>query len=116
MSEKIVLLGGGGHCKSVLDTLLNLKHYDDIVICGKKEEFGKSVLKIPIKYEDNDLIKLLDYGYDNAFITLSNVDVRKKIFKMLKKFDYILPNIIDSSANVSDFANLSEGTFVGKNP
>jgi len=30
MNKKILLIGGGGHCKSVLDSLLDLDEYDDI--------------------------------------------------------------------------------------
>ena len=32
MGNKIVLIGGGGHCKSVLDSILRTCNYDEIVI------------------------------------------------------------------------------------
>ena len=40
MDKNILLVGGGGHCKSVLDTLLKLNRFSKIGIIDKKKILG----------------------------------------------------------------------------
>ena len=42
MNKKILLVGGGGHCQSVLDSLLELDQFSAIGIIDKKENVGRS--------------------------------------------------------------------------
>lgn len=118
MTEKILLVGGGGHCKSVLDSLLMQSIFSEIAIIDKEENIGKKILGIPIIASDDGLLKLYDSGFRNAFVTLGSIgnpSRRVKIFEMLKEIGYTIPNIIDPSALVSPYAKLSDGVFVGKN-
>ena len=48
MNKRILLIGGGGHCKSVLDSLLEVNEYIEIGIVDKKENLGKSVMSVPV--------------------------------------------------------------------
>lgn len=114
MNKKILLIGAGGHCKSVLDTLLNLKEYSEIGIIEKKNKLNLPVLNIPIIGCDDDLQRLFDLGYKYAFITVGDLWIRKKLYKIINDIGFILPTIIDSSAVVSPYAQIDIGTFVGK--
>ena len=67
MSKKLLLIGGGGHCKSVLDTLLITKEYSTIGIVEKSREYGDSIWGIPIVGVDEDLPELHRQGYNYAF-------------------------------------------------
>lgn len=118
INKKLLLIGGGGHCKSVIDTLLKTMYYNEIGIIDKKDNIGKSILGIPIIGCDNDLIRLYKNGYTNAFITIGSVgnpSIRVKIFKIIKDIGFQMPNIIDSSAIISEHVTLEEGIYVGKN-
>jgi sugar O-acyltransferase, sialic acid O-acetyltransferase NeuD family len=118
MNKKLLLLGGGGHCKSVIDSLLKTKSYTEVGIIDKKENVGKSILGIPIIGCDDDLFELYQNGYNNAFITIGSIgnpSIRVKLFKVIKEIGFEIPNIIDFNSIISEHVTLEEGIFVGKN-
>lgn len=113
--RRILLLGGGGHCRSVLDSLLALNEYDDIGIIDISEE--ASVGSIPVVGNDSDLFRLFQEGWKEAFITVGSIgstSVRRKLFCNLKELNFNIPSIIDPSAILAKGINISEGTFIGK--
>ncbi|NCC70145.1 acetyltransferase [bacterium] len=114
MNKKILLIGAGGHCKSVLDTLLNLAEYSEIGIIEKENKQTPSLLNIPIIGYDDDLPRLFDLGYKYAFITVGDLGLRENLFKILNSIGFTFPKIIDKTAIVSHYAQIDEGTFVGK--
>ncbi len=117
-NNRILLIGGGGHCKSVLDTLMTSSHFTDIAIIDIEENLGKEILSKKIVGTDNDLQKLFEEGYKTAFITIGSIGdtrLRRKLFELISEIGYIIPHIIDSTAIVSDYVKISKGVFVGKN-
>lgn len=117
MNKKILLVGGGGHCKSVLDSLLELNTYLEIGIIDKKDKIGSSVLGIPVIGCDDDLPVLFDNGYKYAFVTvgsIGNPSLRIKLYNILSDIGYEIPYIIDPSAKVSKYAKIEQGVFIGK--
>ncbi|WHE06691.1 acetyltransferase [Thermoanaerobacterium thermosaccharolyticum] len=117
MSKKLLLLGGGGHCKSVLDSL-NFSKYSEIGIVDKKESIGKVILNIPVIGTDDDLEKLYRMGYNYAFVTVGSTgdpSIRIKLFNILEKIGFEILNVIDPTAIVSKYATLENGIYVGKN-
>lgn len=118
MNKKLLLIGGGGHCKSILDSLLKRNNYSEIGIIDKEENIGKFKLGVPIIGSDDDLVKLYQRGYNCAFITLGSVgnpSLRIKLFNMLEKIGFEIPNIIDLTAVISENVKLGRGIFIGKN-
>jgi sugar O-acyltransferase (sialic acid O-acetyltransferase NeuD family) len=118
MNKKILLLGGGGHCKSVLDSLLPSELYAEISIIDKLENIGKTILNIPIIGCDDDLPRLHQQGYTHAFITLGSVGnpaARIKLFSKIECLGFEIPNIVDQTAIVSKHTILGIGVFIGKN-
>lgn len=117
MNKKILLIGGGGHCKSVLDSLLELNKYLEVGIIDKKDNIGSSVLGVPVVGCDDDLSVLFNDGYKYAFVTvgsIGNPSLRIKLFNILNEIGYEIPSIVDSSAKVSKYAKIEQGVFVGK--
>lgn len=118
MSKKILLVGGGGHCKSVLDALLTANKYSNIGIVDQKENIGKTILSVPIVGCDDDLPRLNEEGFTHAFVTvgsIGNPKLRVKLFYLIEKLGFHIPNIIDETAIISEYAELNKGIFVGKN-
>lgn len=113
--KRILLLGGGGHCSSVLDSILSLRIYDEIGII----DFGKfSVLGIPVIGTEDNLPQLFFGGWTDAFITvgsIGNTDIRHKLFNTIKSIGFHIPTVVDSSAIIAKNVKISEGCFVGKN-
>lgn len=118
MNNKILLVGGGGHCKSVLDSLLLQEQYSEIGIIDLKENIGKEILGIKIIGCDDDLEKLYHHGYNYAFVSLGSVGNplhRIELFDLLHQIGFCIPNIIDPSATISQNVTLENGIYIGKN-
>lgn len=118
MNKKILLIGGGGHCKSVIDSLLDLNEYTEIGIVDKKQNIGNSIMGIPIVGCDDDLLMLFNKQYTHAFVTVGSIGnpvLRIKLFTILSEIGYEIPVIIDPSSNVSKHSiTIEQGVFVGK--
>jgi sugar O-acyltransferase (sialic acid O-acetyltransferase NeuD family) len=118
ITRKILLVGGGGHCKSVLDSLIQSEQYSEIGIVDKNDNIGKHVLRISVIGCDDDLIKLYKNGYTYAFVTLGSIGEptqRIKLFSILEEIGFEIPNIVDPTAIISENVNMSYGIYVGKN-
>ena len=118
MSNSIILVGGGGHCKVIIDILKEDNDYDEILISDLKENIGKEILGIKIEYTDDQLEDLYKKGYKNAFVSMGKVEInehRKKLFNKIKNIGFNTPVIISKSANVSQYSEIGRGTLIGKN-
>lgn len=114
MKDKILLVGGGGHCKSVIDVILATNKYEIVGIVDMPEKIGQEVAGIKIIGADNDLPELRKI-VDKAIITVgfvTNNNARVKIYHKLKELNFILPVIISPLAYVSRYATIGEGTVV----
>ncbi len=117
MSKKIVLIGGGGHCKSVLDTLLRNNEYDEIVITDNDIPVDTQIMGCRVAGNDDVLPNLLASGFADAFITVGSIKstkLRHILFEKANNIGFNLPNVIDKSSVVSDYAKLGNGIFIGK--
>jgi sugar O-acyltransferase (sialic acid O-acetyltransferase NeuD family) len=115
MSRKILLLGAGGHCKSVIDTLNSIGSFEDIGVVEKDKLVDSSFVNI-VGYDD-DLNDLYNAGYEYAFVTLGSIGNPKNRINLLNKIMNIgfkIPNIIDPSAIVSNNIVMGYGNFIGK--
>ena len=118
MSRKIVLIGGGGHCKSVLDTLLRNNEHDEIVITYNDIPVGTEIMGCKVAGNDDVLPELLKAGFSEAFITVGSIKstkLRHILFDKASAVGFDMVNIIDISAVVSEYASLGKGIFIGKN-
>ena len=113
--KEIILIGGGGHCKSVIDVIeLEGKFKIAGIIEKDKSLIGNKVLDYKVIGYDNELEKLRE-KYEYAFITIGQIKnplPRIKIFEKLKKLDFKLPVIISPLAYVSKYAKIEEGTII----
>lgn len=116
--NRLVLLGGGGHCKSVLDAVIRLNQFSQIVITDDDLAVGTDIMGCKVVGNDNLLPDLWAQGYRKAFIavgSIKNTDIRRRIYQRAVKIGFEFPVIIDSSAIVARSAQLGAGVFVGKN-
>jgi len=114
MREKILMVGGGGHCRAVIDVIEQEAKYEIAGIIDKRELIGSKIFGYEIIGCDDDLVDLYS-TYSNALVTVgqirSNV-VRVKLFNRLKDIGYTLPTVISSLAYISKYAKIAEGTVV----
>lgn len=118
MDKKLVLIGGGGHCKSVLDVALRSGEYSEIVITDPVLTKGTRILGCPVVGDDENLPTLRKQGFGSAFITvgsIKNTGLRELLADKASEAGFEFPVIKDMSALVSDYARIGEGTFIGRN-
>lgn len=114
-NKKILLIGGGGHCRSVLDCLFRLRTYGEIGIVDREPK--AQVLGVPVVGTDDDLPRLFSQGWHNAVITIGSIGVpsrRRALYQELKKIGFRLPAVVDPSALVGFASEIGEGAFIGK--
>lgn len=116
--KKLVLIGGGGHCKSVIDVAKRMNSFDEIVITDPNLKQGAQILGCTVVGADDCLEALYKQGYEYAFISVGcvkNNSLRDKIAERVSALGFKFPVIQDPSAIVSDSAFVGDGTFIGKN-
>lgn len=113
MNQKnLIMIGGGGHCKSVID-VAESAGYKILGILDMPEEVGKSVLGYTVIGTDDDIPQYADKA--EFIITvgfIKNPSIRVRIFEKVKQAGGKLATIVGSTAHVSRYATLEEGTVV----
>jgi len=112
--KELVLIGGGGHCKSCIDVIEQEGKYQIAGIVDVPEKLHQKILGYEIIATDDDLPRLAN-EYENFLITLGQIKSPEKriwIFQTLKKLGAKLPVIISPLAYVSKHAEIGDGTIV----
>lgn len=112
--KQIILVGGGGHCKSCIDVIERENKFKISGIVDVKEKLHQKVLGYEIIATDEDLLNL-SKKYEYFLITIGQIKnhkIRKAKFEYLKKINVKFPTIISPLAYISRFAFLGEGTIL----
>lgn len=111
----IVLLGGGGHCRSCVDVIEQTGRFR---ITGIVESGGPKksapILGYPIIGTDEDLAAIRG-SYRHALVTVGQIKSatsRLVLYRRLRDLDFTLPAIVSPLAYVSRHATIGEGTIV----
>ena len=116
MKNTILLIGAGGHCRVIIDTIQNRKSFKIAGIIDIKEKIGEKVCGVPVIGTDEDLHKIFKNGCKQCFISIGSVGnpgLRIKLYKKVKKIGFNLPLIVHPSAIVSESTKIGCGTFLG---
>ncbi|MFP3874956.1 MAG: acetyltransferase [Thiohalophilus sp.] len=110
----ILLAGGGGHCKSVIDVIETAAEYRIEGIVQPARDGDTPVLGYPIIGEDEDLPEL-GQRIPNAIVTVGQIKsaaLRRDLFDSLKALNFTMPRLISPRAYVSPHAEIEEGTVI----
>lgn len=110
--KELILVGGGGHCKSVIE-VAESAGYSILGILDMPEEVGKTVLGYKVVGTDDDIPQFV--GKAEFVITvgfIKNPAIRIRIFDKIKSAGGRLATIVASTARVSKYAEVGEGTVV----
>ena len=116
--KRLVLIGGGGHCGSVLDAARGMNRFEEIVITDPDIEAGSEYMGCRVAGTDEMLSRLFQDGFGMAFVSVGSITstrLRKELCQKAKEAGFDFPNIIDPSAKVSEYAAVGKGIFIGKN-
>lgn len=114
MSKNIILIGGGGHCRSCIDVIELQGRYNIAGIIDTTEKIGDSVLGYKIIASDEDLPRVVK-EYGNFLITVGQIkspENRIRLFEFLKDLGAEFPFIVSPLAHVSKHAKVGEGTII----
>jgi len=114
MMRELVIIGYGGHAKSVIDSILRSNEYD---VIGYTDVENKGSETIKYLGQDDRLNGLFNSGVHLAFFGLGFMGksyIRSSLYKKLKPIGYSFPVIVDPSAIVAKNVRIGEGTFIGK--
>ncbi len=112
MSRPLILVGGGGHCKSVIEAAESAG-FEIKGILDLPHTVGNRTLGYEIIGCDDDIPKYVDccdFVITVGFI--KNPSLRIKLHGLIKSAGGNLAIVVASTANVSNHATLEEGTVV----
>lgn len=112
--EKLILIGGGGHCRACIDVIQANGNFEVVGILDTPSNVGKKILNVPIMGTDDDLGKYVQQGF-SFHIAIGGVKafgLRRKIFDKLKSLNAKMPTIISPLAYVSEHSTVGSGTIV----
>ena len=115
--NEIVLIGGGGHCKSVIDVIEQEGRFKIVGIVDKPELFGTTLLGYSVIGNDSDL-NYLSKTFKYALVTVGQIKSplnRIKLFDLALKAGFILPSIISPNAYISRHSVIGDGVVIMHN-
>ena len=115
--EKIIILGFGGHAKSLVEIIEQQGRYEIQGFVTPKGNEQEHYRKYSVIAPDEELDKLFACGITNAVIGvgfLGNAKIRDDLYILLKKIGYHLPVIVDQTAIIAEDVSIGEGSVIGK--
>lgn len=112
--ERLILIGGGGHCKSCLDVIYRIDSFDLMGILDMKEKIGSYVLNTEIMGSDDDIPSFVN-DETSFLITVGFIrscETRIRIYDQLVSFGARIATVISPFAVVSSHSKIGQGTVV----
>ena len=110
----ILLIGGGGHCRSVIDVIESGAQYQVAGIVQPASDGLTPIMGYPVRGDDNALPGLLGLT-PYALVTigqLRDASMRQRLFGKLLDLRAEIPVVVSPRAHVSRHAQLGRGTVV----
>ena len=112
MKTPLILVGGGGHCKAVIDVIESTDEYVIEGILDNKQ--SGDIFGYPILGNDTLLPQLIA-SVQYALVTVGQVrtsQTRCNLNNLLLASGYKIPVIVANTANVSRYAELGAGVII----
>ena len=110
--QDIVLVGGGGHCKSCIDVIESTAQYRIVGILDRQKQLGTNICGYPIIGSDTELARFQHYAFLVSVGQIKSVKPRLNLYNKIVEQGSLIPIIISSRAHVSQYAKVNEGTIV----
>ena len=110
----LLLIGGGGHCRSCIDVIEAESRYRIRGIVQPLSDETDGIFGYPVVGSDEDLPSLLRET-PQALVTVGQIrspEIRIRLYELLKQLGGKLPRIVSPFAYCSKHAEMNEGTIV----
>jgi sugar O-acyltransferase (sialic acid O-acetyltransferase NeuD family) len=114
----ILIFGGGGHAKTLIDMIRTLNTYSIAGIVDDGIPAGGMILGVPVLGSRDVLSQIFSQGVRlavNAVGGINDINARVKVFDLLEKHLFGLPSLIHPQAVVEPSAQIGEGVQVFAN-
>lgn len=114
MKRDIVLIGGGGHCKSCIDVIEQHGGYRIVGIVDMPARIGEQIMGYDIIGSDAQLPDLIA-RYRHCLVSLGQIksaEARQRIFQTVQQSGGVLPSIVSPLAYVSGHAQIGQGSII----
>ncbi|MBS1238346.1 MAG: acetyl transferase [Deltaproteobacteria bacterium] len=114
MKRKIILIGGGGHCKSCIDVIEGDNRFTIAGIIDIPEKVGQTVLDYKIIGSEDDLKEIVK-THKLYLITIGQIkgpDIRIEKYEQIARIGGKFPVVISPKAYVSKHASIGDGTII----
>ena len=111
----ILIYGGGGHGKSLIDLVRLLGCYHLVGVVDDGLQKGESIMGVPVVGGGEALADLYATGVRlaiNAVGGIGDVSVRNKVFQRLEQAGFVCPAVIHPKAHLEASASVSPGVQV----
>ncbi len=113
--EKVVLIGAGGYCSSVIDSMLCEGRYE---IAGITDPIREGLwYGFPILGNDDILPALYDAGIRKAHVTVGSIarpTKRKELVSYAEKIGFEMVSVIDPSSSIAKGVQFGKMIYIGK--
>lgn len=110
--KPLILVGGGGHCKSVIEAAVSSSR-EILGVIDIPQRVGEKVLDFDIIGSDDDISKFVNQG--EFIITVGHLKsstTREKIAAKIVAAGGVFGSVVASTANVSRYATIGAGTVI----
>lgn len=114
LKKRLILIGGGGHCRACIDVIESENRYSIVGILDQPEQVGEVVAGYKVVGTDCEIEK---YAQQGCFflITLGhigNASLRKKLYQQVINHNGLLATVISARAYVAKSASIGCGSIV----
>ena len=116
MSDPLLLIGCGGHVRSLIDVVESSSRWHVLGLVGLPEQVGEEVLGYPVLGCDEDLPPLRQQC-TNVLLAVGQIGFstqRQRLVAKLEGLNLLMPVVISGRAHVSHHAQLGSGCSVGQ--
>ncbi|QDU09748.1 acetyltransferase [Gimesia aquarii] len=114
-SNAIILLGGGGHAKVLIDLITESGDFKIVGILDPELECGTQLKGIEVLGTDEVLPELRDQGVQNVAVAVGSIKcnlLRKTLFNRSRELNFQMPALIHPNSICSADISLSDGVQV----
>lgn len=112
---KIIVIGGGGHAKVLIDLIRTVGIYEIVGILDLQLNVDVKVLGVPVLGNDGLLPQLYENGVTIACIGVGSIKdngKRKNLYDEVKNIGFNIPSLVHPKSVVSGGVQISEGVQV----
>jgi len=110
MKAGVVIIGGGGHAKVVIESLR--ASGKTVAVIVDADPTPREVLGVPVVGDDLALADLKEQGFSELFVALGSNRLRQKLWAKARDLGFTLVNAIHPSAVISPSARIGQGVAI----